>query len=228
MRPTCTSLRTVAVAAAVVVVGAACGSSSRSGSDKPKSGSSATTIVNVPQGGTLTIGAEEEPAVLNWIDQCSGSSWGSWIAQVETMPNAFRTVPTGAPTRATSPSSPAAFSRVSPRSSRRRSKRSRIDQPHGRVVRRRPDHVRRLRVHGRPGRSTASNISTATGYTDIATVDCPQPQTPGRHLQDGHVVRELEAAVRRLVPHLYPSHILKGQDRDALMKNGYSWSGGPW
>ena len=27
---------------------------------------------------------------------------------------------------------------------------------------------------------------------------------------------------------MYPSHILKGHDRDAAMKNGYSWSGGPW
>jgi peptide/nickel transport system substrate-binding protein len=27
---------------------------------------------------------------------------------------------------------------------------------------------------------------------------------------------------------LLPSHILKGKDRDALMKDGYSWSGGPW
>jgi peptide/nickel transport system substrate-binding protein len=27
---------------------------------------------------------------------------------------------------------------------------------------------------------------------------------------------------------VYPAHILKGHDRDAAMKNGYSWSGGPW
>src|SRR5260221_486346 len=27
---------------------------------------------------------------------------------------------------------------------------------------------------------------------------------------------------------ILPSHLLKGKDRDALMKNGYTWSGGPW
>ena len=25
-----------------------------------------------------------------------------------------------------------------------------------------------------------------------------------------------------------PSHLLAGKDRDALMKDGYTWSGGPW
>ena len=27
---------------------------------------------------------------------------------------------------------------------------------------------------------------------------------------------------------IFPSHLLEGKNRDALMKNGYSWSGGPW
>ena len=27
---------------------------------------------------------------------------------------------------------------------------------------------------------------------------------------------------------IMPSHILKGKDRDAAMKDGYTWSGGPW
>ena len=27
---------------------------------------------------------------------------------------------------------------------------------------------------------------------------------------------------------IFPSHILTGKDRDAEMKDGYTWSGGPW
>ncbi len=227
MRPTRTSLRIVAVAAALVVVGAACGSSSKSGSDKPKSGSSATTIVNVPQGGTLTIGAEEEPACLDWIDQCSGSSWGSWIAQVETMPNAFRTVPTGAPNSGNLAVEPGSVLTGEP---------TFVASP-----------VETITYSINPAAvwsdgvpitcddfaytvdqiANGKNIYDPTGYTDIDKVDCTNEQKPVVTYKKGTSYANWKQLFGASYG-IFPSHILKGKDRDKLMKDGYSWSGGPW
>src|SRR5262249_6694966 len=43
----------------------------------------------VPKGGTLIIGWEQEPDCMDWIGSCSGSSYGYWMAAVQTMPRAF-------------------------------------------------------------------------------------------------------------------------------------------
>jgi len=43
----------------------------------------------VPKGGTLIVGAEQEPDCMDWMGTCSGSSWGYWMAAVQTMPRAF-------------------------------------------------------------------------------------------------------------------------------------------
>ena len=38
------------------------------------------------------VGAEQEPDCFDWLGQCAGSSWGTWMAQLETQPQAFRAV----------------------------------------------------------------------------------------------------------------------------------------
>ena len=40
-------------------------------------------------GGDLVLGAEQEPECADWISICSGSSWGFWAMQVHTMPRSF-------------------------------------------------------------------------------------------------------------------------------------------
>src|SRR5439155_10937580 len=69
------------------------------------------------------------------------------------------------------------------------------------------------------------NIADTTGYSQITSVDDRDPR---------------RAVVTFSSPFpdwkmlfggfdgLLPSHLLGGQDRDAAMKDGYSWSGGPW
>ena len=52
-------------------------------------GGGSESSVAVPKGGTLIIGAEQEPDCMDWIGTCSGSSWGYWMAAVQTMPRAF-------------------------------------------------------------------------------------------------------------------------------------------
>jgi len=108
----------LAVLIVLSLVLAACGSSS-----KPPSSNGPTTTVfsgTVPNGGTIVVGAEQEPDCFDWLGGCSGSSWGTWMAQIMTIPYAFRDVPrTGRSWRSRVRCSPA-----SPTSSRRRRKRS--------------------------------------------------------------------------------------------------------
>ena len=79
--------RTAAAVAALLcisMVGAACGSD-----DGDKDSSTATTSAAVPKGGTLVIGAEQEPDCMDWISTCSGSTWGDYMVKEQTMPAPF-------------------------------------------------------------------------------------------------------------------------------------------
>ena len=73
---------------------AACGGSSAKTGTGPN-GSTTVFSGTVPNGGSLVIGAEQEPDCFDWLGQCSGSQWGTWMAQIETVPMAFRSVPHG-------------------------------------------------------------------------------------------------------------------------------------
>jgi peptide/nickel transport system substrate-binding protein len=228
VKPTRISLRLAAIASAIVVIAAACGSSG-GGGDKnaPKSGSSATTIVNVPQGGTLTIGAEQEPDCMDWLDQCAGLAWGVWIAQLETVPNAFRDTPTGTPNAGDLQTVPGSVLAGAP---------TYVPSPIETITYKiNPKAVWSDNVpitcadfqYTAAQIKTGSDILSTQGYDDIDKVACPDPQTvvvtykKGTHYSNW---TELFAAGYGILP----SHILKGKDRDKLMKNGYKWSGGPW
>src|SRR5450755_2964160 len=78
----------LALLTALSLIAAACGSSTKTGSTATTSGASQP----VPNGGTLVIGAEQEPDCFDWLGGCSGSSWGTWMAQLETIPYAIRDV----------------------------------------------------------------------------------------------------------------------------------------
>src|SRR5471030_1665695 len=82
------TLQLVAFVAALALV-SACGSS-KSTSSAPPSTTPATTVVT-KNGGTLVVGAEQEPDCFDWLGDCAASSWGSWIAQFQTIPRVFDT-----------------------------------------------------------------------------------------------------------------------------------------
>ncbi len=85
-------LRLLASVTVVALVAAACGGDD----DDDSGGDTATTeAVDVPEGGTLVIGAEQEPDCVAWILTCSGSSWGYWMMGVTTMPRSYDTVKDG-------------------------------------------------------------------------------------------------------------------------------------
>ena len=73
----------LALAAALALNLTACGSSAKTGTGN------APASRPVPDGGTIVIGAEQQPDCFDWIGTCSGSSWGTWMAQIETQPRAF-------------------------------------------------------------------------------------------------------------------------------------------
>src|SRR5262245_16663648 len=89
-------LRLFALLCAMALVLAACGGDD---DDDDTSGTDNTTAGNdggdVPTGGELVIGAEQEPDCTAWIKSCGGSSWGFWMMGVTTMPRSFDTVPDG-------------------------------------------------------------------------------------------------------------------------------------
>jgi peptide/nickel transport system substrate-binding protein len=175
----------------------------------------------VPEGGTLVIGAEQEPDCVDWISTCAGSSWGFWMMGASTMPRAFDTIKdgddwvpvasnllTGEPELVTDPKQVVTYS---------------IN----------PDAVW---SDGEPITSsdfkytwdqivTGADIYDTTGYADIESVDDSDPATAVVTFSKPY------AGWKGLFGSgfgIYPSHILEGQDRTAMMASGYDFSGGPW
>lgn len=216
-------LRLFALVAAIVVVFAACGGDDDSSSGGGNSASSTASKASVPQGGELVIGAEQEPDCTAWIKSCGGSSWGYWMMGVTTMPRVFDTVPegdgwgikpnslvTGEPKLDTSDASkPKVTYNINPKAV----------WSDGQPITCNDFNFTWTSI------AKGTDIYDPTGYTDIASVDCPNPQT---------------AVVTFATPYsgwqqlfggqygILPQHILQGKDITAAMSNGYNWSGGPY
>jgi peptide/nickel transport system substrate-binding protein len=205
------------------LVAAACGSDDDSGGagDTDSTSTDSSDDGDVPEGGDLVIGAEQEPDCVDWISSCSGSSWGYWTMGVTTMPRTFDVVKEGdvwtyvpsilldgEPTLETEPQQVVTYT-IS------------------------DDAVWN---DGTPITSTdfkytweqittGDDIYDTTGYANIESVDDSDPKvavvTFGTNF----------AGWRGLFGGgygIYPSHLLEGEDRNATMANGYDFSGGPW
>ncbi len=182
-----------------------------------------TAVAAVPNGGTLVVGAEQEPDCLDWLGQCAGSVWGTWIAQIETQPMAFRSVVDG----------------------------NDIKWEPGAVLAGEPKFVaapvETITYNINPAavwsdgvaitcadfqytaaqQQSGPDIYDRTGYVDIDKVSCPTPKTVVVAYKSGKTFAGWQALFSSGVG-ILPSHLLKGKDRDKLMKDGYTWSGGPW
>ena len=204
----------VLVLASLALVAGACSSSKKSGS----SGGATSTTIAPKQGGDLVVSAEQEPDCMDWIGSCAGAAWGTYTVGANTMPKAYvwtsdsKYVPgdilSGPATVTTSPNQVVTY------------------------------HINPNAVwsDGTPITSAdfaytwdqianGKDIYDTTGYANISGVATPDPQTAVATFKTPF------ANWYQLFGGFYgvfPSHILKGQDRDAAMKNGYTWSGGPW
>jgi peptide/nickel transport system substrate-binding protein len=213
LRPT----RLLAVLLAIGLVAAACSSS------KSDTATTATTQVVVPQGGNLVIGAEQEPDCVDWIASCAQSSWGYWMLDVNTMPRAYDAVNNsgsysyapsvllqGEATLETKPQQKVTY-KLNPNavwSDGVAITSADFKYTWNQIV-------------------TGSDILDATGYKNIESVATPDPQTAVVTFATGKNYTAWKGLFGGGYG-LYPSHLLEGKDRDALTKDGYTWSGGPF
>lgn len=207
----------LAVAAAAAVLLSACTSSS---SDQTPTAAPSDTRA-LQQGGTIVIGAEQEPDCLDWIATCAGSIWGSYMAQVTTIPVVYNVrqkgedwlpqvsgimasepvVSAGPPQTVTYKLNPAAtWSDGTPITSA---------------------DLKYTALQIRDG----EDILDKTGYSEIKDIATPDAQTAVVTFAKAYAGWKVLFSGSTGV---LPSHLLEGKDRAAVMKDGYTWSGGPW
>ncbi len=217
------TLRLVSLVFCIGVLAAACGSSSNKSSSSNAGGSSSSSAA-VPKGGTLVIGAEQEPDCLDWIASCASSSWGYWMVNVNTMPRAFNIVRNddgsyeyqasnllaGEPKLETTPVQKITYTIA--------------------------DNA--VWSDGQPITShdfkytwdqvaNGTDVYDQTGYDQVESVDDTNPKVAVVTFKQG----KSYADWKQLFTANYgvqPAHLLEGKDRDAIMKDGYQFSGGPW
>lgn len=172
----------------------------------------------ITQGGTITVAAEGEPGCMDWISTCAGSSWGVWTIETNTMPRAYdytsndeykpSILLTGQASVQTSPFQVVTY-RLNPRA---------VWSDGQPITSADFQYTWDQIAHGQ-------DIQDQAGYDDILSVDDSDPEIAVVTFSQPYADwRELFGGPFGLLP----SHILEGQDRDALMKGGYTWSGGPW
>jgi len=200
------------------LVAAAC--SKDTSSDKG-SGSATTEKVDVPKGGTLTIGAEQEPDCTDWIASCAGSSWGYWMMNVTTMPRAYENTWDGstADYKATALLDGEPKLETSPKQVVTYKLNPKFTWNDGTPVTSADFKYTWDQI------ANGEDIYDTTGYSQIESVDASSPET---------------AVVTYKTPYagwkalfgggygILPSHLLEGKDRAAIMKDGYTFSAGPW
>lgn len=196
--------------------------SSGSGGSTGDDSTETTEAADVPEGGDLVLGAEQEPDCADWISSCAGASWGYWTMNVNTMPRAYDPVLQDDGTYVYEPSILL------------------TEEP---TLETEPQQVVTYSIaeeavwsDGEPITSSdfaytfdqiknGEDIYDRTGYANIESVDDSDPKVAVVTFETPY------AGWKGLFGGGYgilPSHILEGNDRAELMANGYDFSGGPW
>ncbi|GAC1588127.1 MAG: ABC transporter family substrate-binding protein [Acidimicrobiales bacterium] len=170
------------------------------------------------QGGDLIFSAEQEPDCMDWIGSCAGAAWGIWTVQVNTMPRAYVINNKSTFTPGDLLSGPADF----------------VATPTEKIT----YHINPKAVwsDGQPITShdfkytwqqitTGKDIYSTSGYDQIGSVDDTDPHTAVVTMKTPFADWQSLFSENYGV---FPSHLLEGKDRDAMMKDGYTFSGGPW
>jgi peptide/nickel transport system substrate-binding protein len=212
----------LALVAIMVATLAACGSSDDT-ADEPGNSTPTSFTGTVPDGGTLVVGAEQEPDCFDWVGQCSGSQWGTWMAQIQTQPQAWRSVVqdgelvevpgavlAGEPKFETDPVQKITYN-ITPEA---------VWSDGVPITCADFQYTVDEVVNGK-------EIYDTTGYVDIDKVTCPDPKTAVVAFKQGKTFASWHQLFASATG-IFPSHLLKGKDRATELKNGYEWSGGPW
>jgi peptide/nickel transport system substrate-binding protein len=173
-------------------------------------------------GGSIVIGAEQEPDCTDWIATCGASIWGSYMMQTTTIPKAFDVRKVGEDW-ALMPSSV-------------------LTGEPGVVVQNGKQIITytinpaavwsdNVPITSADFAYTAAQIRDGddifdkTGYDIIESVATPDPKTAVVTLSYTYAPwKQLFGTTYGLLP----QHLLEGKDRSSIMKDGYSFSGGPW
>ncbi|MBN9612967.1 MAG: peptide ABC transporter substrate-binding protein, partial [Actinobacteria bacterium] len=174
-------------------------------------------------GGSIVIGAEQEPDCADWIATCAGSIWGSYIMRTPTMPSAFETrkvdgvwklVPsdllTGEPeVKMTADGKQVITYKINPKAV----------WSDGKPITGEDFVYTGLEIRD------GDDIFDKTGYSLIDSIEAPDEKTAVVTMKEEYGLwRVLFSGDFEVLP----SHLLKGKDRAAIMKDGYEFSGGPW
>ena len=185
--------------AAVGLLAAGCGSGT-------SSTASGTPTAQVTHGGTLVLGATQEPGCADPYASCFGSAWGAYMMSIPALPQAFlytgdRQTPTpllaGEPTLKAGPPQQVIY-RINPRA---------------------------VWSDGQPITATDFKYTFDQSRSltpEIQGVDDSDPHTAVVTFGTPFANWRAEFAP------ILPSHILQGKDRTTEMRNGYTFSGGPW
>jgi peptide/nickel transport system substrate-binding protein len=170
-------------------------------------------------GGTVTIAAEQELDCADWLASCAGSTWGTWTYGVHTLPRPFdqvggRYVPNvllkGEPKLDPGPPQRVTYEIA-----------EKAQWNDGQPITSHDFQYTWQQI------VTGEDILDTSGYENIESIDDSDPKVAVVTFKRG----EDYAAWRDLFGAPYgvlPSHLLEGNDRSALMTDGYDWSGGPY
>ncbi len=202
---------------AVGMVAVSCSKSSSTSTSPTTASNGPTTTVAAKQGGDITLGAEQEPDCMDWIGSCAGAAWGVYTVQTNTMPRAYdytdsgykpNSLLTGPADLVTTPKqvvtyhiNPAAVWDDNTAITSHDFKYTWDQIANGKDI------------YDKSGYSQVSGVDDTDPHTAVVTFSSPYPDW--RSLFGGFYG-------------VFPSHLLEGKDRDALMKDGYSFSGGPY
>lgn len=205
----------IAALTAAALVGSLVACSSSSTTPEPSD-------VAVVDGGEIVIGAEQEPDCADWIATCGGSIWGTYVMQIPTMPSVFQTrlvddewqptpsdLVTGEPEVVVADDGTQTITySINPKAV----------WSDGEPITSADFAYTALQIRD------GDDIFDKTGYDRITAVDSSDPATAVVTLNSAY------AGWRTLfsVYGIMPSHLLEGQDRAAIMADGYDFSGGPW
>ena len=203
--------RTSAVVLAVALLATACSGSTPEASDRP---APSTTSEPAVDGGTLVIRTQGEPGCFDWLAACgTGPSPIRNLLMPQTV--AFvggKYVPT--PLLASEPV-------------------QEMGPPHRLIYKLNP---RAVWSDGVPITSSdlrytwdqaahAPGIRNRTGFEQIESVDDSDPKTAVITFRQPYAAWFNPFGTLQSI---FPRHLLEGKDRTAEMKDGFSWSGGPW
>ena len=197
--------RAIRIAATVLAVGVAlvaagCGSTGTSATK------SSTQPAHVTQGGTLVLGANQEPGCADWLAPCGNNIWGYYTMLSQTLPGPFTF----------------AHDRYAPSPLLAREPTLDIGPPQ-RVI----YHINPKAVwsDGQPITSSDFRFTYELGLPTPAMITGVDDTDPRSAVVTYAAPR---ANWRADFGFILPSHILRGKDRGSEMRNGYSFSGGPW